>query len=461
MDAHPARQLTGTGHSHGNEGVLMATRPRRITLRTSAAAVSVLAVAAVAGCSSAPEPEGSALRWDAAAGAYEIEPEIASGEVPLQVWVEYPEYGEALVDAFAAQHPGVRIELTTVSKVDAVAKMELDGEAGTGADVYFTNFTDLGGAIDSGVAAPLGEYRDHIADRVGETFAGVVSRDGELYGVPVSTESIALFYNKTLLQELTGSSEPATTWEQIRQLATTYNDPRANRWTIRWLSGQLYYAYPVLSSLGWQLADDERTPGLDDPALTAGLEYYGALRELWQVNSADATWDSIEMEFAKGETPYVITGPWSIGDFATAGEANGFEFGVTTLPAVAGGGEAATLAGLGVGAVSGYSTYPGAARVFAAFLASDEAAAALYETTGGIPALTSGNAEAIPGLADDEHAGGILAQAERSDLIADIGDELWTVGNTLIASVWDGVLDASAAQQQAVAGYADLTGLGE
>ncbi|SDQ19698.1 extracellular solute-binding protein [Microbacterium sp. cf332] len=429
--------------------------------RTAAGTVALLGVGLVAGCSTAPDVAQSSLAWDAEAGAYEIEPEIAGGEAPLKVWVEYPAYGEALVDAFTAQHPGIRVELTTVSKVDAVAKMKLDGEAGTGADVYFTNFTDLPAAIDSGVAAPLGQYDTEITERVGETFAGVVSREGELYGVPVSTESIALFYNKTLLQQLTGSSEPAQTWEQIRELAAGYNDPRANRWAVRWLSGELYYAYPVLTSLGWHLTGDAADPGLNDAALTTALEYYGALRDLWQVNSADATWDSIEMEFAKGETPYVITGPWSIGDFTAAGEAAGFEFGVTTLPAVDGGDEPATLAGLGVGVVSGYSAYPGAARVFAAFLASDAAAAALYDTTGGIPALTSENAEAVPGLADDEHAAGILAQAERSDLIADVGDKLWTVGNTLVASVWDRVLDAPTAQRQAVSGYADLTGLGE
>lgn len=439
----------------------MTIRNTAAITRATVGSAIILAVAVSAGCSSAPSVEQTSLTWDAEAGAYEIEPEIASGEVPLKVWVEYPEYGEALVEAFAAAHPGIRVEVTTVSKVDAVSKMALDGEAGTGADVYFTNFTDLANAIESGVAAPLGEYADEIASRVGDAFAGVVSRDGELYGVPVSTESIALFYNKTLLQQLTGSTEPATTWEQIRELAATYNDPRENRWTIRWLSGQLYYAYPVLSSLGWHLGTDKGDPGLDAPALAAGLEYYGALRDLWPVNSADATWDSIEMEFAKGQTPYAITGPWSIGDFTAAAAENGFEYGVTTLPSAQGGGDAATLAGLGVGVVSGYSEYPGAARVFAAFLASDEAAAALYRTTGGIPALTRLNAQAIPGLADDPHANGVLAQAERSDLVADVSDALWTVGNNLVAGVWDGVLDPATAQQQAVAGYADLTGLGE
>ena len=52
----------------------------------------------VAGCSAAPqEVEEGGIEWDAEASAYVMEAEIESGEVPLQVWVEYPEYGEAVV----------------------------------------------------------------------------------------------------------------------------------------------------------------------------------------------------------------------------------------------------------------------------------------------------------------------------------------------------------------------------
>lgn len=425
----------------------------------------VITIAAlVAGCSAAPqEVEEGGIEWDAEASAYVMEAEIESGEVPLQVWVEYPEYGEAVVAAFQELYPDVKVELTTVAKVDAVSKMELDGEAGKGADVYTANFTDLPRAIASGVAAPVGEYTEAVSARVGDEFASAVTRDGELYGVPLSTESIALFTNTTLLEELTGSAEPATTWEEISELAGEYNDPAANRWTIRWLSGQLYYAYPVLSSLGWSIGEDETefASALESAELLSGLEYYEGLRDIWNVNAADATWDSIEMEFTKGETPYVITGPWAFGDFDAAAAENGFEYAVTTLPTVEGGDEAATLAGLAVGVVSGYSEYPAAARIFADFLSSEAAAAALYETTGAIPALDEQSIEGIPGLADDAKAAGVLAQSRQADLVTETTGAQWTVGNELIAGVWDRSASPADAQAAAISGFQDLAGLSE
>lgn len=432
--------------------------------RIIAVSGGITAAAMIAGCSAAPvESGGDGIEWDPEAQSYVMEEEVASGEVPLQVWVEYPEYGEAVVSAFNEIYPDVKVELTTVAKVDAVGKMELDGEAGRGADVYTTNFTDLPRAIAAGVAAPIGEYDQAITGRVGEEFAQALSRDGELYGVPLSTESIALFTNTTLLKQLTGSAEPATTWEEIIDLAAHYNDPTANRWTIRWLAGEMYYAYPVLSSLGWEMGggDDAFAEGLGSSELLDGLSYYAQLRDIWDVNAADASWDTIEMEFAKGQTPYVITGPWTFSDFDAAATAGGFEYAVTPLPKAANGDDAATLAGLAVAAVSGYTEHPAASRIFADFLSSDEAAAALYTTTGAVPALSADAIAGVPGLADDAHAAGILEQSRRSDLIPSVSDAQWTVGNEMVASVWDRSSTPADAQEKAVAGFADLVDLGE
>ncbi|HWV47965.1 MAG TPA: extracellular solute-binding protein [Microbacterium sp.] len=437
-------------------------------MRKHVARVGAMGMAAfvvtLAGCTAAPaESNESGIEWDADAAAYVMEEEVASGEVPLRVWVEYPEYGEALVAAFNEIYPDVKVELTTVAKVDAVNKMQLDGEAGKGADVYTTNFTDLPRAIEAGVAAPIGEYSAAVTERVGEEFASAVSKDGELYGVPVSTESIGLFTNTTLLEELTGSAEPASTWEEIVDLASTYNDQSANRWTIRWLAGEMYYAYPVLSSNGWSMGEDESefADALASDELLTGLEYYQGLRDIWDVNSADATWDSIEMEFAKGATPYVITGPWAFGDFDAAAAELGFEYAVTPLPQIEGGDEAATLAGLSVGAVSGYSEYPAASRIFADFLSSEAASEALYTTTGAIPALAADAIADVPGLADDAHAAGILEQSRRADLISNITDAQWTVANDMVSSVWDGAAEPADAQEAAVTGFEDLSGLSE
>lgn len=407
--------------------------------------------------------ESGGLKWDAATNEYEMEPEIASGEQPLKIWVEYEDYGKALVEAFKVKYPNVKVEYEIVAKVESVERMALDGEAGKGADVFTANYDKLAQAIDNATAAPLGNYGDTLKARVPDTFTEVASKDGQMYGVPISTESIALFYNKTLLKELTGSDQPATTWEEITELAKKYNDKSTNQWTIRFNAGQLYYAYPVLSSLDWHLyADNDLDkPNFNAESLTKGLEYYKSLRSIWDVNSADATWDSIESEFVKGKTPYVITGPWVFKDFDKAAVDNKFEYGVTTLPKAGTGGNAGSLTGISVAVVSGYTKYPAAARVFANFMASDEGAAALYKSTGAIPALKLDQIQNVEGINGNEHIKGIIAQSENADLTPQIPDYLYTSGNELVVNVWDNLLPVTDAQQKAEKEYADLKSLGK
>ncbi|PWW05090.1 carbohydrate ABC transporter substrate-binding protein (CUT1 family) [Paenibacillus cellulosilyticus] len=407
--------------------------------------------------------DNGGLKWDASTNEYEMEPEIASGEQALKIWVEYEDYGKALVEAFKVKYPQVKVEYEIVAKVESVERMALDGEAGKGADVFTANYDKLAQAIDNATAAPLGNYGDTLKERVPDTFVEVASKDGQLYGVPISTESIALFYNKTLLKELTGSDQPATTWEEIIELANKYNDSSKNQWTIRFLAGQLYYAYPVLSSMGWHLYEDKDLdkPNFSSESLTKGLEYYKSLRSVWNVNSADATWDSIESEFVKGKTPYVITGPWVFKDFDAAAADNKFEYGVTTLPKAASGDVAGSLTGISVAVVSGYSKYPAAARVFANFMASDEGAAALYKSIGAIPALKSDHIQNVEGINGNEHIKGIIAQSENADLTPQIPDYLYTAGNSLIVNVWDNLMAVGDAQQKADKEYADLKSLGK
>lgn len=422
------------------------------------AAVTLLATGCSGASGTAASDSSSEPVWDDAASEYVLEESVASGENPLSVWVEYPEYGDALKAAFEKAYPGVKLDYKVVAKVDALDRMSLDGEAGSGADVFTTNYDDLSQAIDSSIAGPLGRYDDIVTERVGESTASVVKRDGQMYGVPISTESIALFYNKTLLKKLTGSAEPATTWESISKLAASYNDPATNQWTIRFLAGEMYYAYPVLSSLGWTMFphDDLSVSGLDAPELTKGLDYYAGLREIWDVNSADASYDFIENEFVKGQTPYVVTGPWTFDDFDAAAEKNGFDYGVTTLPRVEGAEPAASLAGMGVGIVSGYTKYPAAARVLANFMASAEGASALYSSTGSIPAVSTEHMAEVAGLAQDEHASGIIAQSQNADFITEIPEYMYTAANEMVSNVWDGVLEVPAAKERAVKTYNEL-----
>jgi len=423
----------------------------------------VAAAGTLAACGGPEEEEAASGEpvWDADAQQYVLEDDIASGKTPLKIWFEDEALAQASIAAFQVEYPDVKIDYELVAKNDTVEKMSLAGPAGNGADVFMTFYDQVSRAIDDGSAAPLGEYANVLAERVDETFVSVVSNDDGMFAVPLTTESIALFYNKTLLASVTGSDVPATTWEEIKAVAATYNDASANKWTIQFTPGEIYHGYAILSSVGWTVypGGDVADPGYDDPALIEGLTYHQGLRDLFDVPAADATDAILTEEFAKGTLPYAITGPWAFAAFDAAAAELGFEYGVTTLPQVEGGAPASSFAGMHCAAVSGHTDYPAAARVFANFLASDAGAKVMYEVTGQIPALTAELQAEIAGLADDPHVAGIVAQSAQASLLPQVPAYFWETGNALLVEVWDGLSDPAAAATKAFDGYNELHGL--
>jgi arabinogalactan oligomer/maltooligosaccharide transport system substrate-binding protein len=301
----------------------------------------------------------------------------------------------------------------------------------------------------------MGQYTDQIKDRFLDASVGTVMKDGQAYGVPISTESVALFYNKTLLKQLTGSDAAPTDWSQITDLAKTYNNKKKNQWTIRWEVGNSYMSYFFLSAYGYDLFGKKGTDasklGFDTPEAKAGLEALKAARTIWDVNSADATNDTTTLEFAKGKTPFLITGPWAIADVQKGADKNKFEFGIAQLPKIDGQ-QPITFSGNQIANVSSYSKHPAAARIFAMFLGSKEGAEALYKTTGKLPALKAKYADEVPGLSDDVLLQGVAAQAKYSKPMPSIPEmaNWWDPAKNMIVNVWDGLMSPEDAQKKAV-----------
>ena len=75
--------------------------------------------------------------------------------------------------------------------------------------------------------------------------------DNTYYGIPLATESVALFYNKTLLEE--NGFEVAKSFEEIKEQAAQYNDAAANKFLFRFDAGNSYTMHPFLTSAGFEL----------------------------------------------------------------------------------------------------------------------------------------------------------------------------------------------------------------
>lgn len=419
--------------------------------------------------------------WDVEKQMYVMEDEILNGEVPLKLWVDNEGFGDAIVANFQKKYPNVKVEVQEVATGDAVSKMSLEGEAGNGADVFLINSDAMGNAMNASVLGMMGRYSDIIREKMLDATINTVEVDGELYGVPYLTESIAMIYNKTLLEQayadgLVDSPEPATDFNQIAEFAAKYNDEANNKWAIRWQANDSYVNQFFLTSYGYELFGEDGTDpdaiNLDTDAVLQGLKYYQSMRPIWNVNSADASWDATVVEFQKGTTPYLISGPWAMETVEEGADGvitdeevetvvgDGYEYGVVPLPMVDGN-QPYTFSGVQVACVSSYTKYPAAARALVMEIISNETLEFAYKELGKVPAVK--DTTQIPGLAEDSNIRAFLKQAEFSKAMPSIPEVsyFWTVAKDMECSVWDGTSTPEDAMTKAMADYDALRATGQ
>lgn len=418
--------------------------------------------------------------WDTQEQMYVMEDEVLNGEATLRLWVDNEKFGEEIVTNFTAKYPNVKIEVQEVGTGDAVSKMSLEGEAGKGADVFLINSDSVGTAINASILGQMGRYSDIIREKMIDATVSAVEIDGELYGVPYLTESIAMIYNKTLLEQayadgLVDSPEPAKDFNEIVEFAKKYNNEASNTWAIRWQANDAYVNQFFLTAYGYELfgkdGTDANTINLDTDAVLNGLKYYQSMRPIWNVNSADASWDSTVVEFQKGTTPYLISGPWAMetveegsDGVVTADDVDtiygeGYEYGVVPLPMLDGR-QPYTFSGVQIAAVSSYTKYPAAARALVMEIISNETLEYAYKEQGKVPAVK--DTTQIPGLNENANIGAFLKQAEFSNAMPSIPEVtyFWTVAKDMECSVWDGTSTPEEAMAKAMADYETLRATG-
>ena len=368
---------------------------------------------------------------------------------PLLVWMDNNDWAKAVVEGFSKKYPDVVIKYENVGNVDARGKVSLDGPAGIGPDVFLMPHDHIGNAIIDDICLPFPpELRQKYSELLLDAALKTCTFEGELYAVPISTENIAFFYNKDLL----GSAPVPQSFEDVIAFAKRWNNPAANKYALRWQVDDSYLNYFFLTAFGMQLfgpdMDDFRSPGFDSDAARQGVEFHTSLRNYYNVNTADATWDATVAAFQRGEVPFTITGPWAIGD----AKKNGIKFGITKLPTIQGR-QPRCFSGNIVAAVSSYTKNVNAARAFVDFLASVEGETIQFKVTGKLAAYK--DISGIEGLRDDVLLRGIMEQAPYADPMPTIPEvnQMWDSQKALFTFTWDKQLSAAEAQKKAMDTY--------
>lgn len=138
-------------------------------------------------------------------------------QVVLRYWRPFADSQEmeVLISQYTAKNPNVRIEYAK-KNIETYEDDLLNALAsGTGPDIFAINNTWTPKYYDKIVPAPAEyvtykDYKDAFVDVVVNDFAW----DGKIYGVALSVDSLALFYNKSLLGTA-GIATPPKTWREL------------------------------------------------------------------------------------------------------------------------------------------------------------------------------------------------------------------------------------------------------
>jgi len=191
----------------------------------------------------------------------------------------------AALDDFEAENPGVEVELQTIAWTESRQQFLREAAVGEGPDVVHIAFVwprDMGAA---GALLPINDFleSDPIQNGWDDFIATelAVGADGQIYGVPWTTDTWAMIYRTDVLEEA-GIDEIPTTWDALRDASRKIHEKTGkvgfgfpagsgSQNTIWFLANYYWWS----NGHGLVVADgDDFTTGITVDEIAGAMEYY-------------------------------------------------------------------------------------------------------------------------------------------------------------------------------------------
>jgi raffinose/stachyose/melibiose transport system substrate-binding protein len=295
---------------------------------------------------------------------------------------------EAHLEDFEAANPGIDVELEALPFDTMRTLLQTQLQSGDAPDVFNwgSGPSFAGSLAEAGLLYDLTDAYDEYGWPIYDFAKQQVTVDGKVIGIPGDLETVGLYYNKDVFDDL-GIAQPESL-EELTAAAATIHDAGLIPFAVSdqegWQAGHLL-SMGLSSRVGSQgvadlISGDE---SWTSPDVLASLQ-------LWK-DYADAgylpefptaiSYDAGAALFYSGQSPILPTGSWFIPEV----EAN-TDFEVGYIPFPAPGGAGVFTAGLGSGPlVSANTGDPEAALKLVDFLVSPEHGKWAVENLGTIP----------------------------------------------------------------------------
>lgn len=281
---------------------------------------------------------------------------------------------DSVIAAFHKAHPEIHVEVQDIPYDQTHDKILTLSAAGKTPDIIPVNSPWYIEFANNGIILPLDDYYNQMDQKFKEDIQGPLwtAYNGKHYAVPFDTGSIALFYNKTILNNA-GITPPAT-WDELYDAAIAVTDPQKGIYAF---TGNMetepatcitYEVWPYMLEAGAKLTDGNKA-AFNSPEGVAGLEFYKKLLDAGVMTSGELSAGEEEKRsnFSAGNIAFMIEGPWGVGIQKNASP--DLEFGVIPMPKGVSTGTTASGGGLGI---SKDCKNPEAAWTFISWLGGEE-----------------------------------------------------------------------------------------
>lgn len=351
----------------------------------------------------------------------------------ITVWTHFGDaemaYLEAQADAFT-EATGVEVNIVEIPFDDIQQNFTLGAPEGDAADLVVTVPHDwIGEMAASGVLEPMDRHVDEavLAD-LQDSALDAYRYQGRLFGLPMSAESVALIYNRELVERA------PDTWDEL--LAIAEAQMAEGNYGLLYNYAEPYFNYGWFTAYGGQVfaTDDEGALDPNDVRLggEAGYQAGQLIQDLrWTYNLVPegVDYEVSNSAFIDGVLAMIINGPWALADYRNAG----IDYGISTVPAPPGAEESwQPFIGVHGVVVNAYSpsARKDAALDFAHQLVSGESLVAFNQAAGRIPVSETALAE----LEDDvivQGFGEVIAVGQPMPNIPEMG-RVWSPWNNAL-----------------------------
>ncbi|MEV4516824.1 extracellular solute-binding protein [Dactylosporangium sp. NPDC049525] len=266
----------------------------------------------------------------------------STGSGTFTMWDPYPQYDDssAWVKLLTkcGTDAGVTVKRTGYDTSDLTNKALLAAQQGNSPDVLIVDNPVVSTMAEAGVLTTTAENKlDTSAIEPNLIAAGTVA--GKAYGVPIGANTLALYYNKAVLQAAGVDIATVKDWPSLTAALGKVKAAGKKGITFSAIGTE----EGSFQFLPWYWGSGANLRKLDSPeALSALTLWTDWLKQGFAPNSViNNTQTTSWQEFATGEYAFAENGTWQLANAKKAG----FDYGIIPVPAAKGGTAAAPTGG--------------------------------------------------------------------------------------------------------------------